>query len=125
MAEKTQKAEAHAVAEEVDAKLSAPDAAEQALGTTLDSISPGHARLMVRVREDMINGAGIRHGGIITALADSPFAFACNSYDKLTLATGITVDFITAAHGDDILTVTADEASRGARTGLYDVTVTN
>jgi acyl-CoA thioesterase len=73
----------------------------------------------------MINGAGICHGGLITTLADSAFAFACNSYNKLTLAAGITVDFIAPAHQDDVLTATAAEVSRSARTGVYDVTVTN
>ena len=125
MANKTQNTQAQAVAKEVGAKLCAQDAAVSTLGITLDSISPGHARLVMKVREDMINGAGICHGGLITTLADSAFAFACNSYNKLTLAAGITVDFIAPAHQDDVLTATAAEVSRSARTGVYDVTVTN
>ena len=116
---------AQAIAEEVGAKLCAQDAAVKALGITLEAIAPGSARLAMKVREDMINGAGICHGGMITMLADSAFAFACNSYNKLTLAAGISVDFITPAHQDDILTASANEVSRGARSGVYDVAVTN
>ncbi|UCH47418.1 MAG: hydroxyphenylacetyl-CoA thioesterase PaaI [Betaproteobacteria bacterium] len=116
---------AQSIAEDVGAKLRMQDAAVQLLGITLDSIGPGSARLVMKVRADMINGAGICHGGLITTLADSAFAFACNSYNKLTLAAGISVDFITPAHQADVLTATASEVSRGARSGVYDVTVTN
>ena len=125
MANKTQNTQAQAVAKEVGAKLCAQDAAVRTLGITLDSISPGHARLVMKVREDMINGAGICHGGLITTLADSAFAFACNSYNRLTLAAGIAVDFIAPAHQGDVLTATAAEVSRSARTGVYDINVTN
>ncbi len=125
MAEKAKNAEAQAIAEQVGAKLCAQDAVVRSLGITLDSIEPGQARLVMTVRKDMINGAGICHGGLITTLADSAFAFACNSYNKLTLATGITVDFIAPARQDDVLTATATEFSRSARSGVYDVTVVN
>ena len=125
MADDKASSHAQSVAEDVGTKLCTQDAAVRTLGITLDSISPGHARLIMKVRKDMINGAGICHGGLITTLADSAFAFACNSYNKLTLAAGITVDFIAPAHQDDILTATAAEVSRGARSGVYDVTVTN
>lgn len=77
------------------------------------------------VRRDMINGAGICHGGMITALADAAFAFACNSYNTVTLATGITVDFLTPAQLGDVLTASASEVSRTGRTGIYDVVVAN
>ena len=79
MADRTHNYEAQAVAEEVGAKLLAQDAAVQSLGITLDSIGPGHARLVMKVRDDMINGAGICHGGLITTLADSAFAFPSRS----------------------------------------------
>ena len=125
MAENAQKAKAQALAEQVGAKLCAQDAVVQSLGISLDSIGPGQARLVMTVGKDMINGAGICHGGVITTLADAAFAFACNSHNKLTLATGISVEFLAPAHQDDVLTASADEVSRGARTGLYDVTVTN
>ena len=111
--------------EAVAARLYEQDAAVRALGITVDTIGPGCARLVMEVRPDMINGAGICHGGMITMLADAAFAFACNSYNKVTLATGITVDFITPANQGDVLTATANEVSRTARTGVYDVTVTN
>ena len=116
---------AQAIAEEVGARLRAQDAAVNALGITLEAIGPGNACLAMKVREDMINGAGICHGGLITTLADSAFAFACNSYNKLTLAAGISVDFIAPAHQNDVLTASANEVSRGARSGVYDVAVTN
>jgi len=113
------------VAEDVAAKLYERDAAVRSLGITVDAAGPGYARLIMKIRPDMINGAGICHGGMITMLADAAFAFACNSYNKVTLATGITVDFITPANQGDLLTATASEVSRTARTGVYDVTVIN
>lgn len=125
MADDKANSHAQSIAEDVGTKLCAQDAAVQSLGITLDSIGPGRARLVMEVRDDMINGAGICHGGLITTLADSAFAFACNSYNKLTLAAGITVDFIAPAYQGDILTATASEVSRGARSGVYDVAVTN
>ncbi|MGD8478125.1 MAG: hydroxyphenylacetyl-CoA thioesterase PaaI [Burkholderiales bacterium] len=118
-------ARAQSLADEVSKALYANDAAIRALGITVDSIGPGRARLVMQVRADMINGAGIAHGGIITTLADAAFAFACNSYNKVTLASGITVDFLTPAKRDDILTATATEVSRSGRSGIYDVVVAN
>lgn len=116
---------AQAIAEEAAAKIFAADAAVHLLGIALDSVSPGSARVVMKVRADMINGAGICHGGLITTLADAAFAFACNSYNKLTLAAGISVEFITPAKDGDVLTATATEVSRRGRSGVYDVTVTN
>lgn len=125
MAEDPARSQAQSVAEDVAAKLYAQDAAVRALGITVDAMGPGYARLVMKVRADMINGAGICHGGLITTLADSAFAFACNSYNKLTLAVAITVDFVKPAHQDDVLTATAKEISRTGRSGVYDVTVIN
>ena len=73
----------------------------------------------------MTNGHGICHGGYITLLADSAFAFACNSYNELTLAAGIVVDFVAPANEGDLLTAQAQEVTRSGRTGVYDVVVTN
>jgi acyl-CoA thioesterase len=77
------------------------------------------------VREDMLNGFDICHGGFITLLADSAFAFACNSYNELTVASSLNIDFITPARGGDILTARAAEVSQSGRTGVYDVEVSN
>jgi acyl-CoA thioesterase len=76
------------------------------------------------VREDMVNGHGIGHGGLTFALADSAFAFACNSYDRLTVAAGAEVRFRAPTRLGDVLTATAVQRSREGRSGVYDVEVT-
>jgi len=73
----------------------------------------------------MLNGHAICHGGFITTLADSAFAFACNSRNQLTVAAGLTVDFLQQVEGGDVLTAVAVEVSRSGRTGVYDMVVTN
>jgi len=113
------------IAESVGSKLYASDAVVRSLGIKLESIGPGRAQLQMAVRPDMINGAGICHGGIITTLADAAFAFACNSYNTLTLATGLSVEFLAPAQLGDVLTADAYEVSRTGRTGIYDVVVAN
>ena len=117
--------EAQAIAETVGAGMYEEDAASQALGLTIDAMGPGYARLVMPVRPDMLNGFKICHGGLITTLADSAFAFACNSRNQLTLAAGITVDFIAPAREGDVLSAAATEVSQAGRTGIYDVVVTN
>ena len=77
------------------------------------------------VREDMLNGHDTCHGGYITALADSIFAFACNSYNELTVAASLTIDFIAPVYGGEVLTARAAEVSLSKRTGIYDVEVIN
>jgi acyl-CoA thioesterase len=77
------------------------------------------------VRQDMLNGFAICHGGFITTLADSTFAFACNSYNALTVASGIVVDFLAPAHEGDRLLAEGREVSRSGSTGVYDISVTN
>ena len=117
--------EAQAIAETVGAGMYEEDTASQALGLTIDAMGPGYARLVMPVRPDMLNGFKICHGGLITTLADSAFAFACNSRNQLTLAAGITVDFIAPAKEGDVLSAAATEVSQTGRTGIYDVVVTN
>ena len=90
----------------------------------IEHIAPGRATLTMRVRDDMLNGFSICHGGFITTLADSAFAFACNSRDLLTVAAGITVDFMAPARAGELLTAHAQEVSLAGRTGVYDVRVT-
>ncbi len=113
------------VAERVGSGMFAEDAASQALGMQVEAMAPGYAKLSMRVRADMLNGFKICHGGFITTLADSAFAFACNSANKLTVAAAIAVDFVAPAREGDRLTAEARELSLAGRTGLYDVTVVN
>lgn len=114
-----------AVAEHVGRGMLAEDAASRGLGMQIDSIGPGRARMTMSVRPEMLNGFKICHGGFITTLADSAFAFACNSYNELTVAAGIVVDFVAPAREGDLLTADAREVALAGRTGVYDVTVTN
>lgn len=102
----------------------ANDSASQALGMRIDEILPGRATLSMTVRDTMVNGHGICHGGFIFTLADSTFAFACNTYDQVTVAQHCEVTFLTAGRLGDRLTARARERHRAGRSGLYDVTVT-
>ena len=105
--------------------MMANDHASQALGMRLTHISPGAAHMEMSVRPDMMNGFGSCHGGMITALADSAFGFACNSYNELTVASGLSIDFVAPAYAGDVLTARAVEVSLSGRTGVYDVMVFN
>ena len=102
----------------------ANDVASPGLGMTITAISPGNAVLTMKVRPDMLNGHGICHGGFIFTLADSAFAFACNSYNQNTVAQQNQITYLTPGMQDEVLTATAAEASRTGRSGIYDVTVT-
>lgn len=114
-----------AIADHVGRGMLAEDEASRGLGMHIVAMGPGRARMTMTVRPDMLNGFKICHGGFITLLADSAFAFACNSYNELTLAAGIVVDFIAPAREGDLLTAEAHEVSLSGRTGVYDVKVTN
>jgi acyl-CoA thioesterase len=114
-----------ALAECVGVGMMAEDAASRGLGMRVEAMGPGYARLSMRVRPDMLNGFKICHGGFITLLADSAFAFACNSSNELTLAAGIVVDFVAPAMEGELLIAEAKEVVLIGRTGVYDVTVTN
>jgi len=111
------------LAERAAADMYAADRASQALGIAIAEIGPGFARLTMTVRDDMTNGHGICHGGFIFALADSAFAFACNSHGEPNVAAGVSIDFVAPARAGDRLTATARERSLGRRTGLYDMEV--
>jgi len=114
-----------AVAEGVGAGMLAEDAASRGLGMQIEAMGPGYARMTMAVRPEMLNGFKICHGGYITLLADSAFAFACNSHNELTLAAGIVVDFVAPAREGELLTAEAKEVTLSGRTGVYDVKVTN
>ncbi|MDF3936553.1 hydroxyphenylacetyl-CoA thioesterase PaaI [Pseudomonas citronellolis] len=101
------------------------DLATQRLDIRLLDAGPGSARLSMPVREDMIQGHGTCHGGFLFALADSAFAFACNSYDEATVAIGCSIDYVAPARLGDELSATASEQSRSGRTGNYDVRIEN
>lgn len=101
------------------------DRASLALGMQVLAIGPGTARLAMMVREDMLNGLDTCHGGVVSTLADSAFAFACNSYNEQTVASGFDVNLLAAARAGDVLTAEAVEVSKAGRTGVYDVTVRN
>ena len=114
-----------AVAEASAAAMYAQDRASQALGMRILEIRPGYARLAMSVREDMVNGHKICHGGLIFTLADSAFAFACNTYDLVTVASSGSIEFLLPVRLGDELTAIAEERSRSKRTGVYDVAVRN
>lgn len=103
----------------------AHDAASRGLGMALAAIGPGTATMTMRVRPDMLNGHGTCQGGFIFALADSTFAFACNSRNQVTVAAGCTIEFMQPGRRDDLLTARATERALAGRRGVYDVTVTN
>ena len=112
-------------AEAVAADMMDKDRASRSLGMQVVRIAPGAADIDMVVREDMLNGFAICHGGYLTLLADSAFAFACNSYDERTVASGLSIEFLAPAHAGDRLTASATEVSRRGRTGVYDVVVRN
>ncbi|OYV00977.1 MAG: phenylacetic acid degradation protein PaaD [Burkholderiales bacterium PBB5] len=103
----------------------ANDRATRMLGMSVDAVAPGRAVLTMVVRDDMLNGHDICHGGLIATLADSAFAFACNSYNELTVASGFAIDLLAPGRLGDVLTATCTEVSKAGRTGLYDTEVVN
>ncbi|MFO1037180.1 MAG: hydroxyphenylacetyl-CoA thioesterase PaaI [Geminicoccaceae bacterium] len=111
------------LAHRVGREMFARDPASQAMGMTLLEIAPGSARLRMPVREDMLNGHGTCHGGIIFTFADSAFAFACNARNEVTVAQGAQISFVRPARGGDVLEAHAAEVTRAGRTGVYDVEV--
>ena len=101
------------------------DEASKLLGMQIVKMGPGYALLTMTVRPDMLNGHRTCHGGYIFALADSAFAFSCNSHNRNTVASGCTIDYLAPGRAGDLLTAEAVEQSRSGRTGVYDVLVSN
>ena len=101
----------------------AGDAATQGLGMVLEDVAPGRARISMTVRREMVNGHDICHGGFIAALADSAFAFACNTHGTVTVASGFEIDFLESARLGDHLVADGREVALRGRSGIYDVTV--
>jgi acyl-CoA thioesterase len=116
---------AAAAAQRAAAALFARDRASQALGMRITAVRPGWARVVMRVRADMVNGHGVCHGGIVFALADSAFAFACNSYNEATVAAAAAIDYLAPAREGDELSAEAAELWRRRRNGIYEITVAN
>ena len=115
--------EAQALAEATAAAMWSRDRAANALGMSILSVRPGYAKLAMPVRADMVNGHHICHGGMIFTLADTAFAYSCNSYNKNTVASACHIDFLAPARENDSLEAEAIEQSQSGRTGVYDVTV--
>ncbi len=103
--------------------LWADDAASRNLEMQLISVEPGHAVLVMHVTEPMVNGHGMCHGGYVFALADSAFAYACNTYNRRTVAQHASITFLNPAQLGDRLVAKAVERQRAGRSGVYDVTV--
>lgn len=101
------------------------DAHSRALGFELLEVRVGYARMRACVRPDFLNGHDICHGGLIFTLADSAFAFACNSHNLKTVASGCSIEFLRPVHGGDTLTAEAVEQTLNGRTGIYGIRVTN
>ena len=118
-------ASAQALAERVAASMYARDPATQALGIRVERVEPGFAELAMTVRNDMLNGHEICHGGFIFTLADSAFAYACNSYNLNTVASGCAIEFMAPARCGETLKARAHERQLAGRTGVYDVEVAN
>ena len=112
-----------ALAEKVAADMWSRDRATNALAMQILGVKPGYAMVSMPVRADMLNGHDICHGGYIFTLADSAFAYACNSYNQNTVASACHIDFLAPAKEGDILEAEAVERSLSGRTGVYDVTV--
>jgi acyl-CoA thioesterase len=117
--------DAQAIAESVGREMYAKDHASRALGFLLEEIGPGYARMRMTVRVDMVNGHSICHGGIIFTLADSTFAFACNSHNHITVAQGASIEFLAPGKLGDVLTAVGEERHMRGRNGIYDIVVSN
>jgi acyl-CoA thioesterase len=117
--------DAQATAEHVRDGMLANDRATKMLGMTIVEIAPGRATLTMPVRDDMLNGHDICHGGLIATLADSAFAFACNSHNELTVASCFAIDLLAPGKLGDVLTARCQEVNKAGRTGVYDCEVTN
>ncbi|NHZ37716.1 hydroxyphenylacetyl-CoA thioesterase PaaI [Massilia rubra] len=121
----TQVLDPQALAELAGKTMFERDPASQALGMLLAEIRPGYARMTMPVRRDMLNGHQTCHGGYIFMLADSAFAFACNSHNLNTVGAGCTIDYLSPGREGDLLMAVAIEQALSGKTGVYDITVTN
>jgi phenylacetic acid degradation protein PaaD len=116
-------ADAIEIAERGAAAMWAGDRASQALGIAVTDVSPGRATATMTVTATMVNGHAIAHGGYVFLLADTAFAFACNTYGQVTVARAADITFVAPAREGDVLVAIARERHRAGRNGIYDVTV--
>ena len=110
--------------EEIGASMFSRDRTAQWLGMSLEEIRVGYARMTMTVRPEMTNGHGICHGGMIFTLADTTFAYACNSYNIEAVAAGCAVEFLKPGRTGDVLTAVGQEEALVGRHGIYDIRVT-
>ncbi len=115
--------DAAALAQASAAAMYADDAATRGLGITIEDVAPGRATARMRVAPTMVNGHGMAHGGFVFLLADSAFAFACNTYGEATVARACEIEFLRPVRAGDELEAIAAERVRAGRSGIYDVTV--
>ena len=113
------------IAEAARDAMWAGDRASKMLGMQVLAVGPGTALLSMTVREDMLNGHDLCHGGLIATLADSAFAYACNAHNEVTVAAGFDINLLVGARQGDVLTARAVEVSKGGRSGVYDIAVNN
>ena len=112
-------------AKEVVTHMMEHDLFSRWLGIEVLEIKDGYSKIKMTVREEMINGFGIVHGGIAFSLSDSAFAFACNNRNNLSVALDTSINFTKPVHVGDVLTAEAKELHNGKSTGLYHITITN
>ena len=125
MADTPQALSPQQLAEKVCVGMMADDHATKMLGIQVVEVGPGRAVFQMTVRQDMLNGHAICHGGLIATLADSTFAFACNAYNELTVASGFAIDLMAPGRLGDVLTARCTEVSKAGRTGVYDTEIRN
>ncbi|MCW5596675.1 MAG: hydroxyphenylacetyl-CoA thioesterase PaaI [Rhodocyclaceae bacterium] len=113
------------LAEAVGREMYRLDRTSHYLRIALDEIRPGYARMSLTVTDDMVNGHGMCHGGFIFTLADSAFAYSCNSHNHNAVASGCTIEYLAPAQVGDVLTATAEERALAGRSGIYDIEVSN
>lgn len=113
------------LAEAAAAAMYKNDTCAHWLGMVIDEVRPGYARLSMPVRKEMLNGHGICHGGMMFALADTAFAYGCNSYNFNTVAAGCSIEYLKPVQGEELLTAEAEEQILSGRHGVYDVRVSN
>ena len=101
------------------------DHASKSLGMKIEEVRPGYARLSMPVTANMVNGHRLCHGGLIFTLADSTFAYACNSHGARAVAAGATIEFLAPAYLGDVLTAEGVEQTLAGRRGIYDMRVSN
>ena len=123
--QKISPAEAQALADAAAQAMWQRDTNAHARGMELVAVSPGEATVRMRVAPDMVNGHHICHGGMLFTLADTAFAYACNSYNEMTVASGLSIDFVAPGKPGDVLVAVAEEVSQAGRTGVYDVRICN